>query len=167
MAYKDEYEVARLHLDTFEQARFRAEFGDRVRVQVLLHPPLMRAFGLDHKLRFGKSAKPLFRVLRAGRRLRGTPLDPFGVARVRRTERALIGEYQSLVATALSRLDATTAATVLQVAELPELVRGYEDIKLAGVKRMRARAAELLVALEAPRDPERPMLEVTLSGRSS
>jgi indolepyruvate ferredoxin oxidoreductase len=166
MAYKDEYEVARLHLDTFEQARLRAEFGEDVRVQVLLHPPLMRAFGLDHKLRFGASAKPMFRMLRAGRRLRGTGLDPFGRAAVRRTERALIGEYQSLVATALSRLNASTAATVLEIAELPELVRGYEDIKLAGVKRMRARAAELLAALDAPHEAERPILEVTLSGRT-
>ncbi len=164
MAYKDEYEVARLHLDTFEQARMRAELGDDVRVQVLLHPPLMRAFGLDRKLRFGASAKPMFKLLRAGRRLRGTGLDPFGRATVRRTERALIGEYQSLMATALSRLDASTAATVLEIAELPELVRGYEEIKLAGVKRMRARAGELLAALDAPREAERPILEVTLSG---
>ena len=167
MAYKDEYEVARLHLDSVEQARLRAQFGDAVRVQVLLHPPLMRAFGLDHKLRFGASARPLFRVLRAGRRLRGTSLDPFGRARVRRTERALIGEYQSLMATALSRLDTSTAATVLEIAQLPELVRGYEEIKLAGVKRMRARATELLEALDAPREPERPILEVTLSARVS
>jgi indolepyruvate ferredoxin oxidoreductase len=105
-------------------------------------------------------------MLRAGRRLRGTGLDPFGRAAVRRTERALIGEYQSLVATALSRLNASTAATVLEIAELPELVRGYEDIKLAGVKRMRARAAELLAALDAPHEAERPILEVTLSGRT-
>jgi indolepyruvate ferredoxin oxidoreductase len=164
MAYKDEYEVARLHLDTFERARFRAEFGDDVRVQVLLHPPLMRAFGLNHKLRFGASATPLFRVLRAGRRLRGTGLDPFGRAAVRRTERALIGEYRSLVATALSRLDPATAATVLEIAQLPELVRGYEEIKLAGVARMRTRATELIEALDAPRATERPILEVTLSG---
>jgi indolepyruvate ferredoxin oxidoreductase len=167
MAYKDEYEVARLHLDTFEQARLRAEFGQHVRVQVLLHPPLMRAFGLDHKLRFGASSKPLFRVLRAGRRLRGTGLDPFGRAKVRRTERALVGEYQSLVATALSRLDATTAATVLEITQLPELVRGYEQIKLASVKRMRACAIELLESLDAPLAAERPILEVTFAGGAS
>ena len=164
MAYKDEYEVARLHLDTFEQARLQAEFGDKVRVQVLLHPPLMRAFGLDHKLRFGASAKPLFKLLRSGRRLRGTGLDPFGRAEVRRTERALIGEYQSLMATALSRLDPATAGTVLEIAQLPELVRGYEEIKLEGVKRMRVRAAELIAELDAPRQPERPILEVTFAG---
>ena len=164
MAYKDEYEVARLHLDTIEQARLHAEFGDDIRVQVLLHPPLLRSLGLEHKLRFGASATPLFKLLRAGRRLRGTGLDPFGSAGVRRTERALIGEYQSLMATALSRLDAATAATVLEIAELPDLVRGYEQIKLDGVKRMRARAVELIAQLDAPREAERPILEVTLSG---
>ncbi|HTW11122.1 MAG TPA: indolepyruvate ferredoxin oxidoreductase family protein, partial [Solirubrobacteraceae bacterium] len=150
MAYKDEYEVARLHLDSIERARLRTEFGDGARVQVLLHPPLLRAMGLDHKIRLGRGAQPLFRALRAGRRLRGGPLDPFGHAHVRRVERALIDEYRGLVAAAVQRLTPENAALVLEIARLPELVRGYEQIKLAGVERMRERAAELNRALAEP-----------------
>ena len=118
MAYKDEYEVARLHLDAVEQARLDQEFGADVKVQTLLHPPLLRAMGLKRKLRLGRSAVPLFRGLRAGQRLRGTPLDPFGYAAVRRAERALIGEYRGLVARALDRLDADSVDAVAEIAEL-------------------------------------------------
>ena len=72
MAYKDEYEVARLHLDLIERARLHAEFGGDARVKVLLHPPLLRALGMKRKLALGRSAMPLFRALQASRRLRGT-----------------------------------------------------------------------------------------------
>ena len=150
MAYKDEYEVARLHLDTVERARLESEFGADARVKVLLHPPLLRAMGMKRKLRLGRSAVPLFRVLRGSRRLRGTALDPFGRTEMRRLERALIGEYRALVARALERLAPATAAVVLQIVQLPDMVRGYEEIKLGNVERMRERAAELLAQLDAP-----------------
>jgi indolepyruvate ferredoxin oxidoreductase len=149
MAYKDEYEVARLHLDAVEQARRVGEFGPDVKIQTLLHPPVLRAMGMKRKLRLGRSAAPLFHGLRAARRLRGTPLDPFGYAAVRRTERALVGEYRALMARSLERLDAGSVAVVAEIAELPDLVRGYEQIKLAGVERMRRRAAELSARLES------------------
>jgi indolepyruvate ferredoxin oxidoreductase len=150
MAYKDEYEVARLHLDSIEQARLHAEFGDDLRVKVLLHPPLLRALGMKRKLRIGRSAVPMFRTLRASRRLRGTAFDPFGRTAVRRVERALIEEYRELAGAALADLRPTTAAVVLQILQLPDMVRGYEHIKLANVARMRARAAELTEQLHAP-----------------
>ena len=143
MAYKDEYEVARLHLDSIEQARLHAEFGDDVRVKVLLHPPLLRALGMKRKLRVGRSAVPMFRALRASRRLRGTAFDPFGRTEVRRVERALIEEYREMAGAALADLRPVTAAVVLQILQLPDMVRGYEEIKLANVERMRSRAAEL------------------------
>jgi indolepyruvate ferredoxin oxidoreductase len=108
---------------------------------------LLRALGLRRKLRLGPWAFPLLRALRASRRLRGTPLDPFGHARVRRVERALVGEYQALVDDALGRLDAGTAATVAELADLPDHIRGYEEIKLRNVERFRARAQELVQQL--------------------
>jgi indolepyruvate ferredoxin oxidoreductase len=148
MAYKDEYEVARLHLDAVEQARLDHEFGGQVKVQTLLHPPLLRAMGMKRKLRLGRSAVPLFHGLHAARRLRGTRLDPFGYAAVRRAERALIDEYRTVMTRALDRLHAGTVDAVVQVAELPDVVRGYEQIKLDGMERMRARAAELVADLE-------------------
>jgi indolepyruvate ferredoxin oxidoreductase len=151
MAYKDEYEVARLHLYSVEQARLQAEFGERVRVKVLLHPPLLRSLGMTRKLRLGRSAVPLFRLLRSGRRLRGTAFDPFGHSEVRRLERTLIDEYRQLVAAAVAGLQPSTAAVVTQIVELPDMVRGYEQIKLANVQRMRARAGELTDQLQGLR----------------
>jgi len=149
MAYKDEYEVARLHLDTVQRARLEDTFGPRPKVRVLLHPPVLRALGLRRKLRLGRSAVPAFRVLRAGRRLRGTPFDPFGRTAIRRLERRLPGEYRALVESALAHLDPGTVEVVVAVAELPDLVRGYESLKEANVTRFRARAAELLAELGA------------------
>jgi indolepyruvate ferredoxin oxidoreductase len=149
MAYKDEYEVARLHLDAVERARLEGQFGSEIRVQTLLHPPFLRSLGVQRKLKFGRSANPLFKTLRAARRLRGTALDPFGHTEVRRTERALIDEYRRLLDGALTRLTPATQGVVAELASLPELVRGYELIKLQGVARMRERASALTAQLDA------------------
>jgi indolepyruvate ferredoxin oxidoreductase len=148
LAYKDEYEVARLHLDPVEKARRDAEFGPDAAVSVLLHPPVLRAMGMTRKIRLtGRSADVAFRALRAARGLRGTPLDVFGYAKVRRVERELVAEYQGLVRTALGHLDAGTAEQVVELAGLPDAVRGYEDIKLAAVERFREKASALLAAI--------------------
>jgi indolepyruvate ferredoxin oxidoreductase len=148
MAYKDEYEVARLHLDAVERARLVQEFGAGARVAVLLHPPLLRALGLKRKLRLGRGARPLFKLLYRGRRLRGTRLDPFGYASVRRVERSLIGEYRAVVTRGLERLQPDTAALVAELAATPDVLVGYEQIKLANAERMRTRISELLARLE-------------------
>jgi indolepyruvate ferredoxin oxidoreductase len=153
MAYKDEYEVARLHLDAAEQARRDSELGEGARVKILLHPPLLRALGLSHKLALGATARPLLRTLHRMRRLRGTPLDPFGRARMRRLERELIGEYRELVERSLDHLEAGTVAQVAEIAALPDIVRGYEAIKLGNVERFRERAAELSDRLERGSQP--------------
>lgn len=148
LAYKDEYEVARLHLDPVEKARREAEFGPDAAVSVLLHPPVLRALGMKNKIRLsGRAAEVAFRGLRAAKGLRGTPLDVFGLAGVRRTERALVGEYQALVRTALESLTPGTVDRIVEIAELADEVRGYEDVKLAAVERFRAKAAEALAAL--------------------
>jgi indolepyruvate ferredoxin oxidoreductase len=147
MAYKDEYEVARLHLDAFEQARLDDEFGPDARVAILLHPPVLRAMGVKRKLRLGSSARPLLTSLRAGRRLRGTALDPFGRTAIRRLERALIDEHRALVRSALRWLTPDTQEDVAKLAALPDLIRGYEEIKLANVERYRVAAAQALAAL--------------------
>ncbi len=143
MAYKDEYEVARLHLDAVEQARVRGEFGERAKVYVMLHPPVLRAMGLQRKIKLRRTAVPTFRALRAMKGLRGTRLDPFGHAEVRRVERALPGEYRELMARALDRLTPVTHGVVAEIADLPDVVRGYEEIKLRNVEKFRAQAATL------------------------
>lgn len=145
LAYKDEYEVARLHLAGL------SDLPAGARLQFHLHPPLLRALGMKRKLRLGRWFVPMLWALRHGRRLRGTPFDPFGYAKVRRVERALVAEYLALLDLALTRLDAPGGLEqALEVARLPELIRGYEDIKLKNVERFRSRAAELRDSLSTP-----------------
>jgi indolepyruvate ferredoxin oxidoreductase len=148
MAYKDEYEVARLHLDPVERARIEAEFGEGATVRYKLHPPVLRALGMDSKITVGRSMDPAFRALRRMKRVRGTRLDPFGMAKVRRVERALPGEYRELVLRALP-FARDAYDLVVELCELPDVVRGYEDIKLAGVERFRTEATALIGRLEA------------------
>ncbi|MFC0864034.1 indolepyruvate ferredoxin oxidoreductase family protein [Sphaerimonospora cavernae] len=150
MAYKDEYEVARLHLDPEEKARREREFGPDAVVSVLLHPPLLRAMGMKRKIRLRRSAGVLFRGLRAARVVRGTALDVFGYAKVRRVERELVGEYRGMVREALTRLTPDTVDSVAEIAALPEVIRGYEDIKLARVAEFRERARTALARLTEP-----------------
>jgi indolepyruvate ferredoxin oxidoreductase len=149
MAYKDEYEVARLHLDAVERAKLGAEFGEDARVYFMLHPPLLRSLGLKRKLKLGRWFVPAFRMLYRMRPLRGRFLDPFGRAEVRRVERALIDEYRALVDEALSLLTPETHATALELLELPDVIRGYEEIKLRNVTLYRKRADAILKRLRA------------------
>jgi indolepyruvate ferredoxin oxidoreductase len=83
------------------------------------------------------------------RRLRGTRLDPFGSAEVRRVERQLIGEYEGMVAEALSLLTPETHDTAVELLELPDVIRGYEEIKLRNVVLFRKRADAILKRLRA------------------
>jgi indolepyruvate ferredoxin oxidoreductase len=161
---RDDVLVPRGRVDHADRpTRVEQEFGAGARVQVLLRPPVLRALGTRRKIRVGRSAVPLFRALRAARRPRGTPLDPFGRARVRRIERVLIPEYSEAMEDALAALSTHTAETVAAIAALPEQVRGYERIKLDSVGRYRATLSELLQQLEgsavratATAAPDRP-----------
>ncbi|WIX92645.1 indolepyruvate ferredoxin oxidoreductase family protein [Amycolatopsis sp. DG1A-15b] len=141
MAYKDEYEVARLSLDPAFTDGLEDRFGAGTKYAYRLHPPVLRALGVRRKISLGPWFRPVFRLLRALRRLRGTRFDPFGRAEVRKVERELIEDYRSVVLRAFGTQD---RARVLALAELPDLVRGYEDVKLANVARYRERQAEVL-----------------------
>ena len=138
LAYKDEYEVARLMLDaaaTAEARELLAATGGRLAWK--LHPPILRALGMKSKIALGVSWTPVIRTLAAMRRLRGTVFDVFGHTAVRRAERSLPGEYRSAVESDLRRLDAAGYEAALARAALPEIVRGYEHIKMAGIEEMR------------------------------
>jgi indolepyruvate ferredoxin oxidoreductase len=137
MAYKDEYEVARLHLKADLTRRLAEEFPGGVRVQYNLHPPLLRALGLTRKLKLGSWFDAAFRGLVGMKKLRGTALDPFGLAAVRKVERALPGEYRAMIERTLSTLAPDTHERAVRAARLPDLIRGYEDIKLRGVEKYR------------------------------
>ncbi len=134
-AYKDEYEVARLHLRPGLHDALRDAVGDYAGYRILLHPPVLRALGLKRKISLGPFQRPALTVLKAMRRLRGTPLDLFGYAKVRRLERQLIEEYRSLMETELDALTPGSYERVVELAQLPDMIRGYEDVKLASVKR--------------------------------
>jgi indolepyruvate ferredoxin oxidoreductase len=143
MAYKDEYEVARLSLDPAAETAVRARFGAGAKISYRLHPPVLRAAGLRRKLRLGPWFKPVLRVLAAMRRLRGTRFDVFGYTAVRRAERELIAEYRQVIEQLATLLRPGNHALAVEIAALPDLVRGYEDVKLAAVARYRERLGEL------------------------
>jgi indolepyruvate ferredoxin oxidoreductase len=144
MAYKDEYEVARLHRKPDLLRALAEEYPEGFQLRYQLHPPLLRALGLKRKIGLGRWFEPVFDVLAAMRRLRGTALDPFGYAKVRRVERGLIREYRALLDRVLGDLSPATHARAVQVASLPGLVRGYEHIKLRNVERFHSEARRLL-----------------------
>ena len=129
MAYKDEYEVARLLLlpESREQARKVGGAGSHT--TWLLHPPALRAMGMKNKLRLGRWATPMFWILRAMRRLRGTPFDFFGWAKVRRLEREMVPEYIAAIESLLPHVSTGTLPEIVAIASLPDRVRGYEHIK--------------------------------------
>jgi indolepyruvate ferredoxin oxidoreductase len=147
MAYKDEYEVARLHLDP----AVRQQFGPDAKVRVMLHPPLLRALGMRRKLALGRTAGPAFRVLRSMRRLRGHWLDLFGHTALRRLERDLITEYVAVV----EQLNTAPPELALRIAALPDLVRGYEEIKVESVRKYRAELTDLVAELGKQAQPVR------------
>ena len=138
MAYKDEYEVARLLLDG--GAQVREVFGDGAKATWNLHPPALRSMGLKRKMKFRPWTAPAMKGLRSMKRLRGTPLDPFGRAEVRRTERALIDEYVALVRSLLPTL-ATDHARAVSIAGLADQIRGFESVKMRNVEQYREAVA--------------------------
>jgi len=137
MAYKDEYEVARLSLKPDIGRALAEEFPGGVKLAYNLHPPLLRALGVKQKIKLGPWFGTVFGVLARMKMLRGTPLDPFGYAAVRRVERQLPGEYRSLIEKALAGLSPESYERAVKLAELPDVIRGYEDIKLRNVQQFR------------------------------
>ena len=139
LAYKDEYEVARLMLDgdATAEARQRAA-ATSGKLAWRLHPPILRALGMKSKISLPVSWTPAIRLLASMRRLRGTPFDVFGYTAVRRAERSLPGEYRAAVTSDLATLAPGCYEAVLRRAALPEVVRGYEHIKMTGIEQMRS-----------------------------
>jgi indolepyruvate ferredoxin oxidoreductase len=130
MAYKDEYEVARLLLLPESRAGYEAVGGPGTEVTWRLHPPMLRAMGRKDKMRFGPRTKPVMEALARSKRLRGTVADPFRWAEVRKVERAMIPEYEDAVRRLAAALTATNLPDAVEIAWLPDQVRGYEQLKL-------------------------------------
>jgi indolepyruvate ferredoxin oxidoreductase len=143
MAYKDEYEVARLHLKAGFKDELAAQFGESARYAYMLFPPMLRHFGLRNKIKLGRWFDAGYALLTRMKGLRGTPLDFFGYDKVRRTERALIAEYRVLIEETLAALTPASYERAVELAALPDLIRGYDHIKLANVEKFRAAVAKL------------------------
>ena len=142
MAYKDEYEVARLLTDPTREAQIRGMWEQAESIGYNIHPPLLRAMGLRKKLKLGAWFRPVLRTLAALKGLRGTRFDPFGYAEVRREEHALIGWYENLVRDCLDRVTPDNMALAQEIVSLPDEIRGYENIKLSSIRKVKASAAE-------------------------
>ncbi len=154
LAYKDEYEVARLFTETDFMERVRSTFEDGFRLRFHMAPPLLARpdpdTGEPRKRAFGPWLLPVLRVLAKLRFLRGTPFDIFGYTEERRTERRLPKEYETTVERLLHGLTHENHALAVEIASLPEQIRGFGHIKMRNIAAVKAREAELLSAYRSP-----------------
>ncbi|MDZ7768043.1 MAG: indolepyruvate ferredoxin oxidoreductase family protein [Woeseiaceae bacterium] len=141
LAYKDEYEVARLHTDSGFIEKIRKDYGPDAKIRFHLAPPIMNrerdARGRPLKREFGAWMIPVFKVLARLRGLRGTRFDPFGLTAERRMERALIVEFESTVETLLAGLTPDNVAEAARIASLYLEIRGYGPVKDEAVATVR------------------------------
>jgi indolepyruvate ferredoxin oxidoreductase len=148
MAYKDEYEVARLYSDTSFIERVKSSFaGDHLRFEFHLAPPLLTrtdpATGEPKKISFGPWMLKAFAVLSKFRFLRGTPLDPFGYSIERRSERQLIADYEALLTEIVADLNPANHPTAVALAAIPEKIRGFGPVKQRHLAAAKAEEAAL------------------------
>jgi indolepyruvate ferredoxin oxidoreductase len=153
MAYKDEYEVARLYTDgTFLRQLAETFEGGGLRLRFHMAPPVLarrdKATGRPRKSTFGPWMMPAFRVLARLKVLRGTPLDPFGYTADRRTERKLIADYAATVTGLLPRLMPANYELAVSLAALPAKIRGYGPVKEGSIVTARREEAALLARFE-------------------
>jgi indolepyruvate ferredoxin oxidoreductase len=153
MAYKDEYEVARLYADASFMRQLHSEFDGDMRLEFHLAPPLFaprdRVTGLPRKLSFGGWMLPVFRALAKLRFLRGTFFDFFGYTQERKTERKLIEDYEALLAEILPRLTPENHHLATGLAAIPEKIRGFGHVKARHLAAAKAEEAALLEKFRA------------------
>jgi indolepyruvate ferredoxin oxidoreductase len=148
LAYKDEYEVARLYSDGEFRRTLDKTFAGHYKLRFHLAPPLLArrdpVTGRPRKMEFGTWLLPVFGLLRHLRFLRGTALDPFGRSADRRMERRLIEEYESLIDVLASGLNERNYAQAVELAGLPTQIRGFGIVKARSVEQFRQKQQELL-----------------------
>ena len=153
MAYKDEYEVARLHTDPAFREKIAGMFEGDYKLKFHLAPPLLAKHDKEGHLikqEFGPWMMAAFRVLARFKGLRGTALDIFGYTAERRMERGLIREYRDTVEALLPRLGAENLLTAVAIARIPEDIRGYGHVKERHLKAAKQKEAALLAAYHEP-----------------
>ncbi|HKK22141.1 MAG TPA: DUF6537 domain-containing protein, partial [Pseudohaliea sp.] len=158
MAYKDEYEVARLYADPAFLAGLREQFEGGLRLRFNLAPPLLArrdpVTGHLRKREFGPWVLPAFRLLARLRFLRGTPLDLFGYTAERRQERADLADYQALLDEVLPRLEDDNYPLVVELAALPQQLRGFGHVKDRNRAQLAPRRERLLRQLRGGSDTD-------------
>jgi indolepyruvate ferredoxin oxidoreductase len=170
MAYKDEYEVARLHADTAFRTKIDRMFEGDYKIRFHLAPPLLArrdANGHLIKQEFGPWMMKAFSTLARFKFLRGTLLDPFGHSAERKTERALIGQYKETVARLLPNLSPDNLAKATAIASIPEDIRGFGHVKEKHLKAAREKEAALLQSFDAPTGPNAPSAPTASASPSS
>jgi indolepyruvate ferredoxin oxidoreductase len=152
MAYKDEYEVARLYTSPAFTEALHSQFAEFRRLTFYLAPPLLArkdpASGRPRKIAMGGWVMPIFKLLSAARRLRGTIFDPFGYTTERRQERLLIVEYRNLAALVVERLTKTNLPAAIRLLSEINEIRGYGSVKEAAILAYREKLPGLLKAFE-------------------
>ena len=154
MAYKDEYEVARLHTDQAFLARVNGMFEGDFKLHYHLAPPLIakkNEKGELQKKKFGPAMLTAFKLLARLKGLRGTTWDIFGRSDERRVERALIGEYRASIDEVLATLDADRLAVAVEIARVPEQIRGYGHVKQRNLDAARVQWQALMHQWRTPR----------------
>ncbi len=149
MAYKDEYEVARLLTQPQFERKVRDTWEQVESISYNLHPPLLRRLGIKKKMKFGPWFRVPLRMLAAMKLVRGTPFDIFGRSAHRRRERELIDWYRRLVTQLTQQTTEENLPHALEIAALPDQIRGYEQIKEGNIVRVKKLAEEKLAALRA------------------
>jgi len=171
MSYKDEYEVARLHMRTGFLAELSREFEGDFKVNYHFAPPMLAAGkdarGRPLKRQFGQWIQTPLRALARLKRLRGTPFDVFGYTAERRMERGLIDWYEGIVALLLERMTSQEPSAVLEIARAPMDIRGYGPVKEAAARQVKARVSEMLAraARSTPDKENGRELETSAVGR--
>jgi indolepyruvate ferredoxin oxidoreductase len=150
MAYKDEYEVARLHLKGTWREQLSGMFERPLTRYYHFHPPVLRAMGMQRKLKLGPWFDRPLRLLLKLKRLRGGLLDIFGYAHVRREERQLIVWYRQTIEALLPHLEDSNHALAVVIANAPDGIRGYEDIKLRRIAETKDQVAQHLQRFTSP-----------------
>jgi indolepyruvate ferredoxin oxidoreductase len=143
MAYKDEYEVARMLTDPAFVESVRRQIPGARDLSYRLHPPLLKALGREKKIKIGPRGHVFLRLLAKGKFLRGSAFDPFGYTRMRRLERRLLWHYEAMLEDRLQSLTPGSYETTVAIASAPEVIRGYEDVKMRGVDRYIALLQEM------------------------
>jgi indolepyruvate ferredoxin oxidoreductase len=154
LAYKDEYEVARLYSDGRFERQLRDQFDGDYKISFNLAPPLLSrgvdALGRPKKRAFGAWMLPVFRTMAKFRSLRGTAFDIFGYSADRKLERDLIAGYEKDVATVLHLLSPVTIDIAVELLSLPDRIRGYGPVKEKAVQDAKTRYAQLAADLANP-----------------